>query len=96
MPRELCVPVSLGDLAYLGQSVAYAVRHRTCRPVRHALWQHREHLRRGSWRPWTLGDAVMVRRMRRYLATWPRDPARRPASWRHGTTRAWARPDTVP
>lgn len=96
MLRELRVPVSLGDLLYLGQSVAYAVRHRTGRPVRHALWQHREHLRRGSWRPYTIGDAVMTRYMRRYLATWPREASLRPAAWRHGVTRRWSRPDTIP
>jgi uncharacterized protein YbdZ (MbtH family) len=88
--REIVVRFSLGDLLYLAQAVAYTVRWRDPGVLRGALWVMRENRRRGTWRPTTLGDYVVLHRLRRHLSSWPRT-CPRPAPWRHSRGRAGQR-----
>lgn len=73
---------SWGETRGLAEAIAWAVRHPGHRVLRNWWWLWREHGRRGTWQPWTVGDHVRLIRMRRHLAHWPRR-APEPRPWRH-------------
>jgi hypothetical protein len=80
--REVVVRVSLGDLHLLWQTVAAAIRWRDPSILGTSWWLWREHGRRGTWEPFTLGDYVVLMRMRRWVRSVPRKGVR--PWWRHG------------
>jgi hypothetical protein len=83
--REIVIRVSLGDVVHLVESAVWAVRWRSWTTFRRSLWCEREKRRRGAWEPFTVGDFVRLRRMRRYLSSHPRAGVR--PWWRHAPDR---------
>jgi hypothetical protein len=80
--KEVQIHFSLGDLITLWESIVFAVRKRKLSILKTWLWLHREHIRRGTWKPWTIGDHIYLVRMRKHMAHWPRETPK-PAKWRH-------------
>jgi hypothetical protein len=83
MPKPLVVRFSLGDAHFLWETATVAARCRSWEVVRKSLWVMREERRCGLWKPWTIGDFVMLRRDRKRMASWPRGPR---SIWRHSVT----------
>lgn len=59
------IRLDFGDLHYLGESVAAAVRHRDPGMIRTAWWVISENHRRGTHRPFTFADYRTMRSRRR-------------------------------
>ncbi len=70
----------LGDTRFLLGCMWEMVRYRDTAIMRHWVWNRREKLRRGLWRPYTLGDYVILHRKVRSLG---RPDLPRPTPWRH-------------
>jgi hypothetical protein len=90
-PREINIRISYGTMVNLAELLVYAARHRKWDIVRRGLWVMREDRRHGTWQPRTIGDHIMLRRMRAHLSYYHRAP--RPAPWRHMQSPAMIRRD---
>ncbi len=82
MPDPIIIRFSYGDAHYLWQCIQHAARNRSWEVVRKGLWVMRETRRQGAWKPYTIGDAITLRRLRRWAAT----PGGTRPYWRHGDT----------
>lgn len=81
--REILVRVSLGDARMFIAYVRDALAHR--QPSRMWEWWQfvcKQRRRPGAWKPFTVGDHVMLRRKRAHMRHWPRRTPW-PAPWRH-------------
>lgn len=59
------IRLDFGDVHYLGESVAAAIRRRSPAAIRTAWWVIRENHRRGTHQPFTFADYRAMRRRRR-------------------------------
>lgn len=80
--REILIRVSLGDVRTLLGTIAEGVTQRRRPSLRTWWWLFRETRRRGTWKPFTVGDYVLLRRKRAHMAHWPRRTPW-PEPWRH-------------
>lgn len=80
--RPIVIRWSLGETIGLIQAFVFALRHPGHRVMHNWWWLWREHGRRGTWEPWTIGDQIHLKRLSRYLAHLPRRHVR-PGQWRH-------------
>lgn len=80
--RELVIPVSFGDLYQVFEALRCTVKERDLSMLTTTLWVMREHHRRGTWRPFTFGRYVVLRRARVW---WAMEPSLRGEYpwWRH-------------
>lgn len=81
-PKPMVIRFSLGDAYFLWETMYVAVKQRSWKVVHNSLWIMRENRRRGTWEPWTLGDFILLRRKRRWLASRTREGPY-PKIWRH-------------
>lgn len=89
-PREIVIRFSAGEAKGLWDILCCAVRYRSWDVIPKSLWVMREHLRRGTWQPWTVGDLIVLRRRRK------RRPDQPQPFWRHSYCRAEYRPRKDP
>lgn len=83
MHDEIHIRMSYGDLDYLRQGIVCAIQRRHLADITGVLWAMRETRRRGGWKPFTLGDMIVLWRKERWFRTEPRLRGPYPAPWRH-------------
>lgn len=82
MKDPVVIRWSWGECQGLAEAVVFALRHPGHHVLRKWWWVWREHGRRGTWSPWTIGDHVQLIRMRRHMRHYPRRSVW-PGEWRH-------------
>ncbi len=80
--REILIRVSFGDVLLFVAFAREAVAWRRWSRLRDWWKFVRATRRRGTWKPFTVGDFVRRCRMRAHYAHWPRRTPK-PAPWRH-------------
>lgn len=73
--KPIVIRWSWGETHGLAEALLFAMRHPGHRVLHNWWWVWREHGRRGTWEPWTLGDHLHLIRLRRYMAHVPRRTA---------------------